>query len=96
MKSISDLDLAGKRVFIRVDFNVPIDDQGMITDDTRIRAHLPTINYVIERKGKAILASHLGRPKGKRADKYSLKPVASRLSELLGQGGQVCGRLHRP
>ena len=83
MKSISELDPAGKRVFIRVDFNVPIDDQGMITDDTRIRAHLPTINYVIERKGKAILASHLGRPKGKRADKYSLKPVASRLSELL-------------
>jgi len=83
MKSISELDPAGKRVFIRVDFNVPIDDQGMITDDTRIRAHLPTINYVIERKGKAILASHLGRPKGKRADKYSLKPVAPRLSELL-------------
>ena len=85
MKSISEVDPAGKRVFIRVDFNVPIDDQGMITDDTRIRAHLPTINYVIERKGKAILASHLGRPKGKRADKYSLKPVASRLSELLGR-----------
>ncbi|MGD0662686.1 MAG: phosphoglycerate kinase [Syntrophorhabdales bacterium] len=85
MKSISELDPAGKRVFIRVDFNVPIDDQGMITDDTRIRAHLATINYVIERKGKAILASHLGRPKGKRADKYSLKPVASRLSELLGR-----------
>jgi phosphoglycerate kinase len=83
MKSISELDPAGKRVFIRVDFNVPIDDQGMITDDTRIRAHLPTINYVIERKGKAILASHLGSPKGKRADKYSLKPVAPRLSELL-------------
>jgi len=83
MKSISELDPAGKRVFIRVDFNVPIDDQGNITDDTRIRAHLPTINYVTERRGKAILASHLGRPKGKRADKYSLKPVAKRLSELL-------------
>jgi len=86
MKSISELDPAGKRVFIRVDFNVPTDDQGNITDDTRIRAHLPTINYVTERKGKAILASHLGRPKGKRADKYSLKPVAKRLSELLGRG----------
>jgi phosphoglycerate kinase len=85
MKSISELDPAGKRVFIRVDFNVPIDDQGIITDDTRIRAHLPTINYVTERKGKAILASHLGRPKGKRADKYSLKPVALRLSQLLGR-----------
>ena len=85
MKSIDQLDPAGKRVFIRVDFNVPIDDQGIITDDTRIRAHLPTINYVTERKGKAILASHLGRPKGKRADKYSLKPVALRLSQLLGR-----------
>lgn len=85
MKSISELDPAGKRVFIRVDFNVPIDDQGNITDDTRIRAHLPTITYVIERKGKAILASHLGRPKGKRAEKYSLKPVGRRLSELLGR-----------
>ncbi len=85
MKSIDQLDPAGKRVFIRVDFNVPIDDQGTITDDTRIRAHLPTINYVTERKGKAILASHLGRPKGKRTDKYSLKPVASRLSQLLGR-----------
>jgi len=85
MKSISELDPAGKRVFVRVDFNVPIDDGGNITDDTRIRAHLPTIRYVIERKGKAILASHLGRPKGKRAEKYSLKPAASRLSQLLNR-----------
>ncbi len=85
MKSISELDPTGKRVFIRVDFNVPIDDAGNITDDTRIRAHLPTIRYVIERKGKAILASHLGRPKGKRAEKYSLKPAALRLSQLLGK-----------
>jgi len=85
MKSISELDPTGKRVFIRVDFNVPIDDGGNITDDTRIRAHLPTIRYVIERKGKAILASHLGRPKGKRAEKYSLKPAALRLSQLLNR-----------
>ena len=85
MKSVSEIDVSGKKVFIRVDFNVPTDDQGNITDDTRIRAHLPTINYVIERKGRAILASHLGRPKGKRADKYSLKPVAKRLAELLGK-----------
>jgi len=85
MKSISELDPAGKRVFIRVDFNVPIDDGGNITDDTRIRAHLPTISYVIDRKGKAILASHLGRPKGKRAEKYSLKPAALRLSQLLNR-----------
>ncbi len=85
MKSVSEIDVSGKKVFIRVDFNVPTDDLGNITDDTRIRAHLPTINYVIERKGRVILASHLGRPKGKRADKYSLKPVARRLSELLGK-----------
>jgi phosphoglycerate kinase len=83
MKSIKEVELSHRRVFIRADFNVPMDDQGNITDDTRIKAHLPTINYVIERKGKAILASHLGRPKGKRAEKYSLKPVAKRLSGLL-------------
>ncbi len=85
MKSINEIDIGGKRVFIRVDFNVPTGDQGDITDDTRIRAHLPTINYVIEKNGKAILASHLGRPKGKRAEKFSLRPVAKRLSELLGK-----------
>jgi phosphoglycerate kinase len=85
MKTLNEVDISGKRVFIRVDFNVPTDDQGLITDDTRIRAHLPTIGYVIERKGKAILASHLGRPKGKRAEKYSLRPIAKRLSELLGK-----------
>jgi phosphoglycerate kinase len=85
MKSIQDVDLAGKRVFIRVDFNVPMDEGGQITDDTRIRAHLPTIEYAVERKGKVILASHLGRPKGKRAEKYSLRPVGRRLSELMGR-----------
>ena len=85
MKSVKDIAINGKRVLIRVDFNVPMDDRGNITDDTRIRAHLPTINYVIEHKGKAVLASHLGRPKGKRAQEYSLKPVAARLSELLGK-----------
>ena len=85
MKSISEVDVSGKRVFIRVDFNVPMDDEGNITDDTRIRAHLPTISRVVEGKGKAILASHLGRPKGKRSEKYSLKPVAKRLSDLMGK-----------
>ncbi len=85
MKSISQVDVAGKRVFIRVDFNVPTDDQGNITDNTRITAHIPTIEYVIGRKGKAILASHLGRPKGKRNEKYSLKAVAKRLSELMSK-----------
>jgi phosphoglycerate kinase len=85
MKSINQVDVAGKRVFIRVDFNVPTDDQGNITDNTRITAHIPTIEYVIGKKGKAILASHLGRPKGKRNEKYSLKAVAKRLAELLSK-----------
>jgi phosphoglycerate kinase len=80
--SISDLDLSGKRVFMRVDFNVPLSD-GRIADDTRIEAALPSIRYVIDKRGKLILASHLGRPKGKPEPKYSLKPVAERLSELL-------------
>jgi phosphoglycerate kinase len=85
MKSVNEIDVAGKKVFIRVDFNVPTDDQGNITDDTRIRAHLPTISYVAEHKGRVILASHLGRPKGKRNEKYTLKPVQARLAELLGK-----------
>ena len=81
-RSITDLDLAGKRVFIRVDFNVPIKN-GAITDDTRIRASLPTIAYALEKGATAIVASHLGRPKGKPNPEYSLKPIAARLSELL-------------
>jgi phosphoglycerate kinase len=84
-RSIQQLNLAGKKVFIRVDFNVPIKD-GRITDDTRIRASLPTIRYALD-KGAAsvILASHLGRPKGKPNPEYSLRAVAARLSELLGK-----------
>ncbi len=83
-RSITDLTLAGKRTFIRVDFNVPIKD-GRIGDDTRIRASLPTITYAIGQGAIVILASHLGRPKGKPSPEYSLRPVAGRLSELLGK-----------
>ena len=75
----------GKKVFIRVDFNVPLDKQGHVADDMRIRAALPTLKKVLEGGGKAIIASHLGRPKGKRAPEFSLKPVAEYLSGLLGK-----------
>ena len=81
--SITDLQLLGKRVFMRVDFNVPIEN-GRITDDTRIDASLPSIRHVLRNGGRLILASHLGRPKGKPESKYSLRPVAIRLSEILG------------
>jgi phosphoglycerate kinase len=83
-RSIKDLKLNGKRVFIRVDFNVPVKD-GKVEDDTRIRAAIPTIKYATEHGGRVILASHLGRPKGQRVDKYSLRPVAEHLSHLLNQ-----------
>jgi phosphoglycerate kinase len=79
------MELKGKRVFIRVDFNVPQDEKGAITDDTRILLSLPTIQFVMKAGGRVILASHLGRPKGKRDLKYSLAPVVERLSQLLGQ-----------
>jgi phosphoglycerate kinase len=81
--SIDELNIRGKRVFIRVDFNVPFDDNLRITDDSRIRSTLPTINYAIDEGAKVILASHLGRPKGKPDPRYSLAPVAKRLQRLL-------------
>jgi phosphoglycerate kinase len=87
--SIADVPIAGKRVFIRVDFNVPLDQQGHVTDDTRIRASLPTIQYATARGAKVILASHLGRPAGKVDPHYSLKPVAECLSGLLAQQTSV-------
>jgi phosphoglycerate kinase len=84
--SIRDVELANKHVFIRVDFNVPLSEDGStITDDTRIVATLPTIMYALERRAKVILASHLGRPKGKPDPKYSLRPVVDRLRELLDE-----------
>lgn len=83
-KSVRDVEVAGKRVFVRVDFNVPVED-GKITDDTRIRETLPTIKYLIENGAKIILASHMGRPKGQFVDSMRLTGAAVRLSELLGK-----------
>ena len=84
-KTLQDFNLENKRVLVREDLNVPLDENQNITDDTRIRAALPTINYLIEKGAKVIIVSHLGRPKGKVNPKYSLAPVAKRLSELLGR-----------
>lgn len=89
MKTIRDLDIAGKRVLIRVDFNVPMDEAGNITDDLRIQTVMPTVHYALEQKARVILCSHVGRPKGERIPKYSLSPVARFLSDLLGQPVQL-------
>jgi phosphoglycerate kinase len=88
IRSIADLPLEGRRVFLRVDFNVPLDGKR-VTDDTRIRAALPSITHAVERGARVILASHLGRPKGKVDPKYSLEPAGARLAELLGVGEVV-------
>lgn len=84
-KTIRDVELKGKKVFVRVDFNVPLDKKGHISDDSRIIASLPTINYLLDNGAKIIIASHMGRPKGKYLDELRLDPVAKRLSELLGK-----------
>lgn len=84
-RTVEDLDVRGKRVLVRCDFNVPMNENGEITDDRRIRSAIPTIKYIIDNGGKVILMSHLGRPKGEPNPKYSLEPVAKRLSELLNK-----------
>jgi len=84
-KTIKDIDLKNKKVLVRVDYNVPINDKGEVEDDTRIRESLPTINYLLEQNCAIILMSHLGRPKGKPDERYSLKPVAKKLEELLNR-----------
>ncbi|MBI5592115.1 MAG: phosphoglycerate kinase [Deltaproteobacteria bacterium] len=89
MKTIKDIAIAGKRLLIRVDFNVPLDKQQRITDDSRIQAVLPTLKYALGQKARIIVASHLGRPKGKIAPEFSLKPAAERLSVLLDQPVQL-------
>ena len=89
-KTIRDIDVQGKKVIVRCDFNVPLDDKGEITDDIRITSALPTIQYLIENKAKVILMSHMGRPDGEANMKYTLKPVAERLVKLLDRE-----KLHR-
>ena len=83
VKTINDVDLKGKRAFVRVDFNVPLDADGTITDETRINAALPTIRKLIEEGAKIVLTSHLGRPNGERVESMSLSPVASVLADKL-------------
>ena len=83
LRTLRSLDVAGKRVFVRVDFNVPLGPDGSVADDTRIVASLPTLRYLIEKGARLVVASHLGRPKGKRDPKQSLKPVRDRLERCL-------------
>ena len=85
LSSLNKSVLEGKKVLVRVDFNVPLDDSGLITDDTRIRAAIPTIKYLVDNSAKVILAAHFGRPKGKVNEKMRLTPVAERLSSIISK-----------
>jgi phosphoglycerate kinase len=96
--SIRDLEVRGKRVLVRVDFNVPTEERAgtiVITDDTRMRESLPTINYLREQGAKTILMAHFGRPKGKPVEEYSLRPGGRSLTQLDQSSGRVQPRLHR-
>jgi len=88
--TVRDADVAGKRVLMRVDFNVPIED-GKVKDDSRIRASIPTLKYLVDQNATVILMSHLGRPNGKVVESLRLRPVAQRLSELIGRNVPVTG-----
>src|SRR3982751_6091718 len=90
-KTVAQMDVKGKRVLVRVDFNVPLDEQLHVTDDRRIRSAVPTIKSIIERGGKAILMSHLGRPKAGPEKKFSLAPAAAGLAKLLGKPVKLAG-----
>ena len=94
MRTLDDLDVEGKRVLVRVDFNVPLDEDRNITDDSRIRAALPTLRELRERRARLLLAAHLGRPKD-REPEFSLRPAADRLAELLGTEVELAGDLER-
>jgi 3-phosphoglycerate kinase len=95
-KAITDIDVKGKRVFLRVDLNVPLDKFGNITDENRIHASLPTIRHLVDNGARIVCASHLGRPKGERKPEFSMKPVAKRLSEVLEQEILFCGESTGP
>src|SRR6266498_4477958 len=84
LRTVEAAEVEGRRVLVRNDFNVPIDDHGQVTDDLRVRAALPTLRHLVERRAKVVCCSHLGRPKGKRVDKYSLETVAGVLGDRLG------------
>ena len=84
-KTVEDIDVKNKKVIVRVDYNVPLDENGNVTDNTRIRLSLPTLNYLLERNAKVILMSHLGRPKGAVEEKYRLTPAAKELEKLIGK-----------